>query len=250
MRIRVSKFGGGVFRDISSAHAIRKAVKSELELAGKLIIVVSAMGKTTDSLLAMAPKNADPRELDRLLMTGEAIAAPALALDLVSHGIKAKSFSGMEAGISTDGRFGDAEIVRTDPSAVMEALKSFDVAVVAGFQGLGVNGELTTLGRNGSDTSAIYLASASAAQSCTFWKDVDGIYQSDPKKNAGAGLYKFLNTAELFDGAAGGILHPRALDLIKKESAAGRSMEIVIRSINIARRFTTIGRMPTELWEK
>jgi aspartate kinase len=169
---------------------------------------------------------------------------------LIGRGIAADSFTGSAAGIVTDDNFGDAEIIEVNPKNIEDSFAKNDVAVVAGFQGITQSGDITTLGRNGSDTTAVYMAYRFDAKSCVLYKDVNGVYEKNPKDNKNARLYKYLNHKELFDGNAAGIIHPRALKLVEDMFAVGRETEIIIRNIDMAeRQFTTICHRKTEFYK-
>ena len=248
-RPNVAKFGGGVFSDESKMPAIRAAVDYELRDGKKLVVVVSAIGKTTDRIIAGMPACASPAQKDAMMAAGEIISASMFSEYLIGNGYKAGMFSGAAAGILTDDNFGAARITQVDSAPLSKFFKKGDIAVVAGFQGAAAGGEITTLGRNGSDTTAVYLAYRFNSKTCTLYKDVDGIFDGNPKSTDGTRLYKYLNHKELFDGTADGIVHRRALGMIRNRFATGADTEIIVRNIDLLReRFTTICHKRTEFY--
>lgn len=168
---------------------VADAIAAVHRTGARICVVVSAMGKTTDSLVRLASEvtgTPTPRELDVLLSTGERISRALMAMALEARGIPAVSMSGPECGILTDGPHTSARIVRIDPKAVLSAMDRGRVVIAAGFQGARKDGVLTTLGRGGSDTSAVALAEALGAERCDIFSDVDGIYTADPRICRGA----------------------------------------------------------------
>jgi len=167
---------------------------------------------------------------------------------LLDNGIQAKSFSGIQAGIVTDFNFGDANILTVHTYALCEYLKMGGIAVVAGFQGLSSNSDITTLGRNGSDTTAIALAYALQAEKCVLYKKkVDGIFDRDPLEDLCARQYKYLNYKDLLNGKTSAI-HEKGLKIIQ-EQAERSDMKIIVRNIDLTRhQITMIGREATEFY--
>lgn len=225
----VMKFGGTSLEGDRLGAAAQR-IADERARGTQVVAVVSARGAQTDRLLtqarALGPRP-NPRELDRLLATGEAQSAALLAMALQALGSPAVSLSGAEAGIVTDGRFGDARIVRIDPARIARALEAGQVAVVAGFQGGSPDGETTTLGRGGSDTTAVALACAVRADTCRIYTDVDGVYDRDPQKFPDAVKFDRIGFGEmlrLIDGGAQ-VLHRRSV-----ETAMAGDMPIEVRS--------------------
>jgi len=187
--IHVHKYGGSSLATPALVGKVADAIATIHRTGARLCVVVSAMGKTTDSLVRLAAEVAGtptPRELDVLLSTGERISRALMAMALEARGVPAVSMSGPECGILTDGPHTSARIVRIDPSAVLAAMDRGQVVIAAGFQGAREDGVLTTLGRGGSDTSAVALAAALGAQRCDIFSDVDGIYTADPRICQGA----------------------------------------------------------------
>lgn len=182
--ILVHKYGGSSLATAEQIGRVADRIAAVHATGVHVAVVVSAMGKTTDSLVRLASevsKAPPPRELDVLLTTGERISRALLAMALEARGVPALSLSGSECGIVTDGPHTRARIVRIEPSAVHAAFAQGRVVVVAGFQGARDDGQITTLGRGGSDTSAVALAGALGAERCEIYSDVDGVYTADPR---------------------------------------------------------------------
>ncbi|MEA3285219.1 MAG: aspartate kinase [Synergistota bacterium] len=181
----VLKFGGSSVGSAEKIRAVSERISGFLERGCKVAVVVSAMGDTTDRLLelahSVAPDGPCPRELDQLLATGEQQSIALLSMALRNLGIESRSFSGSQAGFRAFGRHGEGRIKTVDPRRVVSCMDRNVVAVVAGFQGIDENGDVITLGRGGSDLSAIALAAALEAESCYIFTDVDGIYTADPR---------------------------------------------------------------------
>jgi aspartate kinase len=214
----VQKFGG---TSLGSAARIRRASRriAETWRAGhQVVAVVSAMGHTTDRLIALAhdvnPEPA-PRELDMLVANGETISAPLVAMCLEGMGLPAVSLSGLQAGVRTSGHHSRARIREVRPERILQALEAGRVPVVAGFQGVSEELEITTLGRGGSDTTAVALAVALGAEACEIYTDVDGIFTADPRVVPRARLLSHISYEEILEMAAVGarVLHPRAVEI-------------------------------------
>jgi aspartate kinase len=196
----VMKFGGAAVsspeRFLEIASLIEKRKKEDLAL----VVVVSAMGDTTDDLIALAHKvhpQPPARELDMLVSVGERISISLLAMALARQGLDAVSFTGSQSGILTSEAHANARILEVKPQRILRTLEQKKIAIVAGFQGMSAkSGDITTLGRGGSDTTAVALAAALAAQQVEFYKDVDGIYDCDPKKSQQAKKFDRLGFAE------------------------------------------------------
>ena len=219
----VQKFGGSSLAD---RDRIRRAagISAEARRRGnRLVVVVSAAGDSTDALLETA-KELHPhpplRELDALVATGEQQSAALLAIVLQSMGLAARSFSGWQAGIATDPCHGEAAILRVEPRRLLRALDSGEIAVVAGFQGLSPEEEITTLGRGGSDTTAVALASALRAERCEIYTDVDGIYTADPRLIPSARVLPEIDYRDMLHLAEAGsqVLHPASVRLAMEHS--------------------------------
>jgi len=218
--VKVLKFGGTSVKTIGRILHVAKII-SERAQRSKLIVVVSAMGDTTDYLLGLAnhcSSKPDRRELDVLLSTGEQQSIALLSLVLCDMGIKARSFTGPQVGIRTDHNHNDARIVEIDALRLQALLKENDVLVVAGFQGASPDGDITTLGRGGSDTTAVALAAACRACECDIYTDVDGVYTDDPNKVRSARLLPTVSYDQMLAMARQGaqVLHPRAVELAKE----------------------------------
>ena len=184
MPIVVMKFGGTSVGSVEQIQAVADRVVRAREGGDDVIVVVSAMGETTDDLTAMALEIADvpdPREMDMLLTAGERIAMSLLGIALNARGCRAASYTGSQAGIITDTQHGKAKIVEIRPKRVVEALEAGNVVVLAGFQGLSTRYEITTLGRGASDLTAVAMAGAVGADVCEIYTDVDGVYTADPR---------------------------------------------------------------------
>ncbi len=184
MSLIVQKYGGTSVGDAERIQNAARRIARRVEAGDRLVVVVSAMGDTTDELLALASQMTDEpeeRELDLLLSTGEIVSCTLLAMALKHIGRPAVALSGAQAGIGTDKRYGRARILNVDPHRIDAALKRGNVVIVAGFQGSTEELDVTTLGRGGSDTTAVALAAALKAQRCEISTDVDGIYTADPR---------------------------------------------------------------------
>ena len=184
----VQKFGGSSVADADRIRRVARRIARERAAGNDLVVVVSAMGDTTDELLALAAAitdEPDPRELDMLLATGEHQSATLVSMALHALGVPAISLTGAQAGITTDGQYGRARIANIEPVRIREELEKGKVVIVAGFQGQSAaaagDDEITTLGRGGSDTTAVALAAALRADRCQIFTDVRGIYTADPR---------------------------------------------------------------------
>lgn len=214
--VRVQKFGGTSVGDIDRMGKVAARIGRTARGGQKVVVVVSAMGRTTDQLIGMArhtAKRPGRRELDALLATGEQQSAALLTMALHERGVAARSFTGAQAGFLTDANHGAARIVRVDPRPIRAALAEVDVAVVAGFQGADANGNLTTLGRGGSDTTAVALAAALQADECEIFTDTDGVYTTDPHTIDSATKLDWIGYDEMLELASHGarVLHPRSV---------------------------------------
>ncbi|GEK33393.1 aspartate kinase [Kurthia sibirica] len=216
----VVKFGGTSVATTAHIQRVAARVLKEVEKGNSLVVVVSAMGKTTDQLVHMANELcAEPskRELDVLLTTGEQVTISLLSIALQKLGLKAQSFTGWQAGIHTETVPSNARIEQIDTQAIERALAEGKVAVVAGFQGVDSNDNITTLGRGGSDTTAVAIAAAIQAQRCDIYTDVEGVYTSDPRYVKNARKIPQLSYDEMLELAhlGAGVLHPRSVELAK-----------------------------------
>jgi aspartate kinase len=182
--IVVQKYGGSSVADVERIRRVAERVAGTRDKGSQVVVVVSAMGDTTDELLALARKvSPDPhrRELDMLLTAGERISMALLSMALHARGVPAVSFTGSQSGIITDGAHTNARILEVRPVRILEELRKGKVVIVAGYQGVSREREVTTLGRGGSDTTAVALAAALEAEVCEICSDVDGVYTSDPR---------------------------------------------------------------------
>ncbi len=223
----VQKFGGSSVRDAKHIQRVARIVADAYREGKELVVVVSAMGDTTDQLIELAGQvssNPDPRELDVLLGTGEQISIAMLAMALQSLGLKARSFTGPQAGILTDDTNGFARIKTVHPSRIESSLRRGEIAVVAGFQGMTRSSELTTLGRGGSDTTAVALAAALSADCCDIYTDVDGIYTTDPRTVGNARKLRAISYEEMLALASAGaqVLNARSVELAMKNKVPVR----------------------------
>ena len=184
LAIVVQKYGGSSVADPEKIQQVARHVAATRSAGLQVVVVVSAMGKTTENLLALARRlAAEPprRELDMLVSTGERVTMALLSMALTTLGIDAVSFTGSQSGIITNDRHFDAEIVEVRPQRIWDELGRGRVVIVAGYQGMSVGREITTLGRGGSDTTAVALTAALGAEHCEIYSDVDGIYSADPR---------------------------------------------------------------------
>ncbi|HEX7119783.1 MAG TPA: aspartate kinase [Longimicrobiales bacterium] len=217
----VLKFGGTSVGTPERIEAVARRVVRERRAGHDLVVVVSAMGDTTDELLALAgrvsadPRRNHPRELDMLLTAGERIAMALLAMAIREAGVEAISFTGSQAAILTDATHTGARIVEVRATRVREALEAGRVVIVAGFQGVSPMREVTTLGRGGSDTTAVALAAALEAERCDIYTDVDGVYTADPRRVPTARRIERVDYEEILELAYSGarVLHPRAVEI-------------------------------------
>jgi len=221
--IIVMKFGGASLATPEQFDSIAGLIVRRSKTVDKLVIVVSAMGKTTDDLIALAHTvNATPpqREYDMLLSVGERISMSLLAMALAKKGVSALSLTGSQSGIITCTTHREARIVDIRPKRIISALEKKHIVIVAGFQGVSLDGEITTLGRGGSDTSAVALGIALNAAVIEFYKDVPGFFTHDPKLYPDAELLRELSydTALEVLEHGGRILHPRAVLMAKRHN--------------------------------
>jgi aspartate kinase len=218
----VQKYGGSSVADAESIKRVAKRIVQTRRAGNAVVVVVSAMGDTTDELLDLAGQVAPipaPRELDMLLTAGERISMALLAMAIKNLGHQALSFTGSQAGMITDAQHGSARIVDVTPKRVQEALDEGAIAIVAGFQGFNrVTGDITTLGRGGSDTTAVALAAALGAEVCEIYTDVDGVFTADPRAVPKARKISRIASEEMLELAASGakVLHIRAVEYARR----------------------------------
>ncbi|HWF56983.1 MAG TPA: aspartate kinase [Candidatus Dormibacteraeota bacterium] len=230
MSVVVQKYGGSSLAGIDRLRAVAERVAQTRRDHDRVVVVVSAMGDTTDQLTALAHQlDSDPpsREMDMLLSTGETVTAPLLAMALNALGVAAVSLTGMQAGIRTSAIHRSARIVDIVPERVVEQLAAGRVVIVAGFQGVSEQLDVTTLGRGGSDTTAVALAVALHARECEIYTDVAGIHSADPRMVADARPVAVIGYDEMLELAAAGatVMHPRAVEI-----GEAYSMPIRVRS--------------------
>jgi len=213
----VLKFGGSSVATPERIRAVAELIKRKAEVCHP-VVVVSAMGKTTDELLNLAysiSKNPPPRELDMLLTVGERISMALLSMALHDLGLRAVSFTGSQVGIITENRFNRARVLEIKLYRITDALREGKIPVVAGFQGVSVSKEITTLGRGGSDLTAVALAISLGKVPCEIYTDVPGVFALDPRKFPGARRYDRMDYTVLSEMASSGakVMHSRAVNL-------------------------------------
>ncbi|MBA2873714.1 aspartate kinase [Thermaerobacillus caldiproteolyticus] len=220
MAIIVQKFGGTSVGSIERIQNVANRVVEEAKNGNQVVVVVSAMGKTTDELAQLAKqisKQPSKREMDMLLSTGEQVSIALLAMALHEKGYKAISLTGWQAGITTEAIHGNARIINIDTARIRRHLEEEAIVIVAGFQGVTENGEITTLGRGGSDTTAVALAAALQAEKCDIYTDVTGVFTTDPRYVKTARKLQAISYDEMLELAnlGAGVLHPRAVEFAK-----------------------------------
>ncbi|SMH46077.1 aspartate kinase [Rathayibacter oskolensis] len=222
MSLIVQKFGGSSVADAESIKRVAKRIVATKQAGNDVVVAVSAMGDTTDDLLELAHQVTPlpaPRELDMLLSSGERISMALLAMAIKSMGYEARSFTGSQAGMITDARHGAARIVDITPVRLREALDENAVVIVAGFQGFNRDTkDITTLGRGGSDTTAVALAAGLGADTCEIYTDVDGVFTADPRVVKRARKLDRISSEEMLELAAAGakVLHIRAVEFARR----------------------------------
>jgi aspartate kinase len=218
----VQKYGGSSVADAESIKRVAKRIVQTRRAGNDVVVAVSAMGDTTDDLIDLAHQvtpQPDPREMDMLLTTGERISMALLAMAIKSMGLDARSYTGSQAGMITDDRHGSARIVDVTPGRVREALDDGAIAIVAGFQGFNRDSkDITTLGRGGSDTTAVALAAALGADVCEIYTDVDGVFSADPRVVPKARKIDRVTSEEMLELAAAGakVLYIRAVEYARR----------------------------------
>lgn len=223
MSLIVQKFGGSSVADAEGVKRVARRVVDTQKAGNDVVVVVSAMGDTTDELLDLAAEvtsNVVPsRELDMLLTAGERISTAVLSMAINDLGAKAQSFTGSQAGMITDGVHGSARLVEVRPDRIRESVEAGNIAIVAGFQGMNrQSGDITTLGRGGSDTTAVALAAALNADVCEIYSDVDGVFTADPRIVPTAHKLDTITSEEMLEMAANGakILHLRSVEYARR----------------------------------
>lgn len=234
MMIVIQKFGGTTVSSVSKRLLVAKRIKDTIDLGLSPIAVISAIGRlgepySTDSLLNLVrPNRIKARDLDLLMSVGEIISCVLMVDTLASIGVNAKPYTGGQAGIITDESYGKANILQVKPEPILECLKKGIVPVVAGFQGITEHGQITTLGRGGSDTRAAILAKAVDAERIEIYTDVDGIMTADPNIVKEAKKLNELSYSELFEMADQGakVIHPKAVSI-----AMSKQIPLIIKNI-------------------
>lgn len=220
MSLIVQKYGGSSVADAEKIKAVARRVVAAKEKGNQVVVVISAMGDTTDDLISLAQQvtdQPDERELDVLLSTGEMISSTLLAMAVKSLGYKAISLSGSQAGIQTDAAYSRARIRAITPQRILKELEKDKIVIVAGFQGITEEMDVTTLGRGGSDTTAVALAVSLGAEICHIYTDVEGVYTADPRLVPQARKLKEIDYDEMMELATYGakVMHPRAVEIGK-----------------------------------
>ncbi len=220
-KIIVQKFGGTSVADTEKMKNVAKTVIREKNNGNDVVVVVSAMGHTTDHLVKMAKDlnpNPSAREMDMLLSTGECVSIALLTMAIQAQGYKAVSFNASQIGILTENVHSKARIVDIKTDKLKKNLEEGNIIVVAGFQGVTEDGEITTLGRGGSDTSAVALAAALNAERCDIYTDVEGVYTTDPRVVPNASRLDIISYEEMLELAHAGanVLHPRSVETAKQ----------------------------------
>ncbi|MCM8772291.1 MAG: aspartate kinase [Candidatus Omnitrophica bacterium] len=221
MALIVQKYGGSSVADIEKIKYVAKKIVETKRKGNKVVVVVSAMGKTTDNLISLAKQimpNPPEKELDLLLSTGEIVSVALLCMAIELYGEQAEGFPGYLAGIKTDAFYTKARIQKIEPSKILEEIEKDKIVVVAGFQGISPENSITTLGRGGSDLTAIALAGAIKADKCEIYTDVEGVFTADPNKVPNAKLISIISYDELLEMASSGakVMQSRAVEFAKK----------------------------------
>lgn len=230
MDMSIIKFGGSSIADNEKLREAAKRTISFLEQGKKVVAVLSAQGKTTDSLIKEAlelTNEPNKREMDMLVSVGEQISCAKFAILLQSLGYKAISLTGWQSGIITDNNFCEAKISQIYPSRILDELEKNDVVIITGFQGLDTEKNITTLGRNGSDTTALAIAVALNQKECYIFTNVDGVYNKDPYQYKDAKKIDTITYDEMLEMAENGakVLHNRCIKIAKKYN-----IKIIVKS--------------------
>lgn len=230
MSIVVQKFGGTSVGDVEKIRHVARIIADTYDQGHQVAVVISAMGHTTDELVSLAGdlvENPSGREFDALLITGEMVSASLMAMTLNNMGYKAVSLNGQQAGFRTEDLHNRARILEIDTGRVLYHLNNGEIVIVTGFQGVNSKGDFTTLGRGGSDTSAVALAGALGADRCDIFTDVKGVYSADPRVVPEAKKLDEITYIEMMELARVGaqVLHPRAV-----ETARHANVQIRVRS--------------------
>ncbi|HPK45104.1 MAG TPA: aspartate kinase, partial [Spirochaetota bacterium] len=214
MKLIVQKYGGTSVGTVERIKSVASRIKRYVENGYSVVVVVSAMGKTTDQLIDLAKQitqNPDKREMDMLLSTGEQVSIALLAMALHDSGINAISYTGSQVKLITDGNFSNARIQSISTERIKKSLEESKVVIVAGFQGIDQEENITTLGRGGSDTSAVALATVLGTRDCEIYTDVDGVFTADPRIVSNTKKLNEISYEEMLELArlGAGVLHSR-----------------------------------------
>lgn len=221
MAIVVQKFGGSAVESTQKLFNICKYITEEYDNNNKVVVIVSAQGNTTDNLIKEAKEineNIDKRELDVLMSVGEQITIAKLSMCLKTLGYNAISLTGWQIPIKTNNTYGNSDIKKINLDRIVKELNSNKIVIIAGFQGITEENDITTLGRGGSDTTAVAIAAALGASKCDIYKDVDGVYNLDPKTNKEVFKYETMSYDEMLSLANSGakVLHNKSVKIAKK----------------------------------
>lgn len=230
MEIIVQKFGGSSVANTEKLYNVCKHIIKEKKKGKSVVVVVSAQGDTTDLLIreeAEITQEPNKREHDMLVSVGEQITIAKLTMCLQKQGYSAISYLGWQVPIITDSNHGDANIIKIEKENILNELKTGNIVIVAGFQGIDKSKNITTLGRGGSDTTAIALAAALKAEKCEIFTDVDGVYSEDPNKNKNAVKYEKISYEKMLEMANNGakVLHNKCVKLAQENN-----VKIVVKS--------------------
>jgi aspartate kinase len=247
MSLVVQKYGGSSVGDAEQIKRVAQRIVDSRRSGNEVVVIVSAMGDTTDDLLDLAQQVSPlppPRELDMLLTAGERISMALLAMAIANLGFEARSFTGSQAGVITDSVHGRARIIDVSPGRIRQALDAGYIAIVAGFQGVSQDTkDITTLGRGGSDTTAVALAAALQADACEIYTDVDGVFTADPRKVPNAKQLERISYEEMLEMAASGA---KVLMLRCVEYARRYGVKVHVRSSFTERSGTWVVGVPEE----
>jgi aspartate kinase len=243
-RIIVQKYGGTSVKDPERIKAVAQRIKAYRESGYSVVVVLSAMGKTTDELIDLASEfseNPSKREMDMLLSTGEQVSVALLAIALHEIGVDAVSYTGSQVRVRTDGNFSNGRITNISTGRIHKSLSEGKVVIITGFQGIDDDENIVTLGRGGSDTSAVALAVVLKTRDCEIYTDVDGVYTADPRVIASPKKLKEISYDEMLELArlGAGVLHSRSVEFAKKFS-----IKLHVRSSFSDEEGTSV--MPTE----
>lgn len=230
MEITIQKYGGSSVADTSKLFNVCHHIINKKKSGKAVVVVVSAQGKTTDKLIAEEKEISqfvNKREHDVLVAVGEQITVSKIVMCLEMLGQKAVSYLGFQVPIITDSNYGDANIIKINPTKILKDLADDKIVVVAGFQGIDENNNITTLGRGGSDTTAIALAASVGANECEIFTDVDGVYNADPNVDKNAIKYDAISYDKMLEMAKNGakVLHTKCIEM-----ARDNNVKIVVKS--------------------